>query len=295
MPAVLVIGIGLGEHRIVEVAGILAVDGDQRQLAQIEPVAQRRGPGVFRFPGGGLGELDRDVVGGDRDQADGARVAHRPDPLDHLGAARQSRAGFLDPDDVAGLGAVAVGRPHLELAAQLAVGRGHQADAAGRLLVEAEDLLRPAAEVADDAGLVGVLAAALQRGQHPVADGGGGRATRAVRIDLDARRGAVFFFVVAARHGQQVAVLVDAHDLQYGDVGQCFGILECLGAVGGDIAAVAEVAQELLELDALVAFQSVGARDLALAHGRGTLFDEGQQFVASRDAALSHRYRCGRG
>ena len=90
-----------------------------------------------------------------------------------------------------------------------------------RLLVEAEDLLRAAAEAADDAGLVGVLAAPLQRGEHAVADGGGGGAARAVRIDLDARRGAVFFFVVAARHGQQVAVLVDLHDLQYGDVSQC--------------------------------------------------------------------------
>ena len=77
--------------------------------------------------------------------------------------------------------------------------------------------------------------------------------------------GAVLFFVVAARHGQQMAVVVDAHDLQYGDVSQSFRILECLGAVGGDVAVVAQVAQELLELDALVALQPVGARDLALA------------------------------
>ena len=94
-------GIGLGEHRIVEVARVLAVDGDQRHLAQVEPVAHRRGLGALGFLERGLGKLDRDVVGGDRDQADRARVAHRPDALEHAGAARQRAAGRLDPDDVA--------------------------------------------------------------------------------------------------------------------------------------------------------------------------------------------------
>ncbi len=32
--------------------------------------------------------------------------------------------------------------------------------------------------------------------------------------------GPSLLFVVAARHGQQVAVVVDPHDLEYGDVGQ---------------------------------------------------------------------------
>jgi hypothetical protein len=164
--------------------------------------------GVLRLARGGFGELDRDVVGGDRDQADGARVAHRPDPLDHLGAPRELVAGVLDPDDVARLGAVFVGGPHVELAPQLAVGRRHMADAVA-LLVQAEDLLRAAAEAADDAGLVGVLAATLQRGEHAIAHGGRGGVPAAVRIDLDARDGAVLFFVVASRHGQQMAVLVD--------------------------------------------------------------------------------------
>ena len=41
-------------------------------------------------------------------------------------------AGFLDPDDVAGLGVVPVGRADVELAAQLAVGRRDRASR-GRL------------------------------------------------------------------------------------------------------------------------------------------------------------------
>jgi hypothetical protein len=292
-----VVRIGLGEHRVVEVARVLAVDGDQRQPAQVEAMAERRRAGLLGLARGGLRELDGNVVGGDRDQADGARVAHRPDPLEHPGAARQVRAGLLDPDDVARPRAVAVGRADVELAPQPAIGRGHQAEgaAAGRLLVQAEDLLRAASQAADDAGLVGVLAAPFQRREHAIADGRCGGAARAVRIDLDARCGAVFLFVVAPRHGQQMAVLVDAHDLQYGDVSQCFGILECLGAVGGDVANVAQFAQELLQLDALVAFQPVGARDLALAHRGGALLDEGQQLVAGRDAAFSHRFRCAAG
>jgi hypothetical protein len=102
---------------------------------------------------------------------------------------------------------------------------------AGRFVVKAEDFLRAAAEAADDAGLVSVLAAPLQRREDAVADGWGGGPARTVRIDLDARCGAVFFFIVRARYGQQVAVVVDLHDFQYGDVSQCLWILECLGAV----------------------------------------------------------------
>ena len=71
------------------------------------------------------------------------------------------------------------------------------------------------------------------------------------------------------------------------------GIAEGLGAVGGDLARVAQVAQQLLELDALVALEAPGAGDLALADRRGAVADESQQFVAGRDFALSHRFRCG--
>src|SRR6185312_16362847 len=227
---------------------------------------------------------------------DGAGIGHRADALDHLGAARQMPACLLDPDDVARPGVVAVGRADVELAPELAVGRGDVAEAVP-LLVQAEDLLRSVAEAADDLGLVGVLAAPLQRREDAVADGRGHRAALvsrilAVRVDLDARDGAVGFFVVAARHGQQMAVAIDAHDFQYSNVSQSFGILECLGAVGGNLAVVAQVAQELLQLDALVALQPVGARDLALAHGCGALLDESQQFVAGRNPAFSHRFRC---
>jgi hypothetical protein len=59
-------------------------------------------------------------------------------------------------------------------------------------------------------------------------------------------------------------------------------ILECLGAVGGDLARIAQLAQQLLQLDALVPLDVEGARDLALADRRRAFLDEGQQFVAGR-------------
>ena len=298
-PAAGMVRVGLGEHRVVEIACVLAVDGDQRHLAQVEAVAHRRRLGAFGLVERGLGELDRDVVGGDGDQAHGARVAHRPDALEYLRPARQRAARRLDPDDVARLGSVLVGRPNLEALPQLAVGRGHQAHAvtARGFFVEAEDLLRAAAQPADDARFV-VAAAALEIGQHAIADGGGGAAAPGtmrggLRRDLDARRRAVLLLVVLARHGDQVAVAVDPHDLQHGHIGECRGIAEGLGAVGRDLARIAQVAQQLLQFDALVALEAPGAGDLALADRRCAVADESQQFVAGRDFALSHRFQFG--
>src|SRR5260370_42577502 len=81
--------------------------------------------------------------------------------------------------------------------------------------------------------------------------------------------------------------------LQDGQVGERGGIAEGLGAVGGDLARVAQFAQQLLEFDALVALEAPGAGDLALADRRGAVANESQQFVAGRDFALSHRFQCG--
>jgi hypothetical protein len=136
--------IGLGEHGIVEVARILAVDGDQRCVAQVEPLAHRGGLGALGFLDGGVGELDRDVVGGDGNQADGARIAHGSHTLDHARPSRQRSARRLDPDDVARLGAVLVGRPDVEAQLELAVG-GVTSPCRCRLwlFIQAEDLRGP--------------------------------------------------------------------------------------------------------------------------------------------------------
>src|SRR5690242_775663 len=98
-------------------------------------------------------------------------------------------AGFLDPHDVAGLRAILVGGPDIELAAELAVGRCHHTEAIApcRFLVEPQELFRAVAETPDDACLVGRLASAFQGRENAIADGGSGAATTAMRIDLDTR------------------------------------------------------------------------------------------------------------
>ena len=81
-------------------------------------------------------------------------------------------------------------------------------------------------------------------------------------------------------------------DLEDGDVGKRLGVAKGLGTIGCDVAGIAQIAQQLLELDALVALEAEGTGDLALADRRGAVVDEGQQFVSGRDAPLSHRSPC---
>ncbi len=74
----------LREHRVVEVARVVAVDGHERRGAQILAAAQRDAARAL-----GLGQRLRreavgDAMGVDADQADGARLAHAPQALDDL-------------------------------------------------------------------------------------------------------------------------------------------------------------------------------------------------------------------
>jgi hypothetical protein len=111
--------VALGEHGIVEVARILAVDRDQRHLAQVEAVAQRRRLGAARPRARRPREFDRDVVG-----AIEIRLMVRGSLIGPIRSitrrlARQVRAGLLDPDDVAWPRSLLVGGSHVELAPSL--------------------------------------------------------------------------------------------------------------------------------------------------------------------------------
>jgi hypothetical protein len=79
-------GIRLGMDGVVEVARVGAVDRHQRQVAQVEAIAHRRGRGIPRLGEGARIELHGDVVQGQRDRARGARRVLVAQPLDHLGA-----------------------------------------------------------------------------------------------------------------------------------------------------------------------------------------------------------------
>ena len=144
VPAAAVVGVGvrLGPDRVVEVAGVLAVDGDQRNLAQVLPVAERRRPGGGRLGQGGVRKSRRDVVVLDGDQADGARPTRRAAALDDAGTAQAQRLALvhLRPDQLAGLGAHGVG--DLELLLRPPIHRKQAAAAADEL--EDAERARPA-------------------------------------------------------------------------------------------------------------------------------------------------------
>ena len=76
----------LGEHGVIEVARVLAVDGDQRDGPQILAGSERYVPCGLRLVQRLLGEGVRDVVRVDAHQADGAGVPHAAEPLRHTRA-----------------------------------------------------------------------------------------------------------------------------------------------------------------------------------------------------------------
>src|SRR3546814_13807836 len=80
--------VGLGEDGIVEVARIGAVDGDQRQVAQVLTAAERRRGGGLGLGDGLLRKLADEAVLVQRDEAERARVVALAEPLQHAHAAQ---------------------------------------------------------------------------------------------------------------------------------------------------------------------------------------------------------------
>ena len=127
----------LGIHRVVEVARVLAVDGDQGHVGQIDPAGavlgtHRVGQGA-RLGHAGVGKLVRHAVLAHRDLDLHARVVHLAQHLLHAAdglAVQRRRLGQLDDDHLPGPGGAdgALGNHHV-LAEALVLGR-HQPQAA---------------------------------------------------------------------------------------------------------------------------------------------------------------------
>ena len=199
-PAILRVGVGLGEHRVVVVLGVDRIDGDERHLAPV--LAAGFEPGGARFLGLGqrlAAEYMRDLVRVDRDQADRALALERAEPfLDARG--RQAEAALrdqLDRDQVAVLRVRGRAGGDVEFAPGLLLVDRHEPPAAVRQRAEHADLaLARAVEHLDDAAgvadRVAVLAGLLGAGQHAVADAGDFGGARLARdMDADARGFAV--------------------------------------------------------------------------------------------------------
>ena len=71
---VLRVVVRLGKDRVIVIAGVLRVDGDQRDVAHVLAPAQGRRLGLFRLGFGGGREAHRNAVGVDGDQRGGARL-----------------------------------------------------------------------------------------------------------------------------------------------------------------------------------------------------------------------------
>ena len=213
--------IGHRVDRVIMVAGVGRVDGDQRHVPQVGPVARFRDRhGLRRRTQRGGGELARDLVGLQRQQGDGARVVEAADHLHHLaqaGSQRTTRQG-LHQHQVAGDGTAIMARLDDHLLPQLAVGGLHPAAATPLhgLLVDAEDPAWPDLQPVQHPRLVhGTVAP--QPGEELVT-GPGRRAAHGLLHQLDAwwRR----IRIPLHRAAEQGAVLVRLRHLDDADGGQ---------------------------------------------------------------------------
>ena len=238
-PAAGMVRVGLGEHRVVEVARVLAVDGDQRRVAQVEPLAQRaaRARSASSSAAGGnstgmsLAAIEirltvrGSLIGPTRSITLARRAARRPPPRPRR--CRPARRRSCRPAGCRS-SASACGRSGSRGRCRC----GRRAPRRGR-----GSCCGAAAQQADDAGLVGVLAAALQRSEHAVADGGGAGRRECACGTISMRGGGPSFSSswrrgTASRWPSSSTRTISSTVMSV----SASWILECLGAVGGDVA-----------------------------------------------------------
>ena len=268
----------LGADRVVVVAGIRWVDGDEGEGAQVLALAEGRRAGGVGFRQHGVGKGVGDAVLVDRDQRHRPRGGGVAEARDDAGAGQAVAAGRtdllgLDQFAVAGAGAVG-GRDH-PVAVGALVDGGDPAAGLG-VVIDADDPLRPHADAADHPGGEGGVGT-LERGhptEQPVA--GAERGIVAAGEDLDARGRAVAFPV--GGFGPEVAVGVGAGHPEHEDRRQ-FALRADLAAALLELALAGHAGEELLELDLGRALQAEGAGDLALAGLRRVVAQEGEDVV----------------
>jgi hypothetical protein len=170
------IGIRLAVHRVVEVLGILAIDGDQRRAAQVDTVADHRRLDHQRHRGGFvqhlLRELERQLVavdGGLHHQRGGQLVAEHGDDAADRRAAAVRRLGQFADHQLAVARTTGLVRRHLHVALHALVVGHHVVDA--HLDAEAADQAGHAAlqHAGDAAFATATVIDAGHAGQHLVA------------------------------------------------------------------------------------------------------------------------------
>ena len=155
MPAAAVIRIEvrLGPHRVVEIAGVAAVDRDQRDITQIGSAGRAHRQCRLGFGERGGRKFGRDVVGGNRQQAYRTGGRSGSQPFEDTGSRRAepSCGELLGDDQFAFAGAACIARRDPILIAVTPVGR-HQPAALAGVLEYPDDPLTGTIEPPDDAG-----------------------------------------------------------------------------------------------------------------------------------------------
>ena len=277
--------VGLGVDRVVVVAGVGRVDGDEGQRPQVLAGAEseRRAAGL-RLGHGRVREVVGDAVLVDGDERDRLRRRRVAQPGHHAGLRQAVGAGgaeLLGLDQLALAGAGAVPGGDVPVAVGALVDGG---DAATRLggVIDADDPPRPHADAADDPGgerRLGVVDG-RQPPEQPVAGAEAG--VVAAGEDQDPRRRA--FALPLGGLGPEVAHGVGAGDAQHQDRRQ-LAPGPHLPALLLDQTVAGHVCEQRLQRRAGRPLQPEGARDLALAGQRRVVAQEGEDLVARRQSA----------
>ena len=266
--------IGFGKHRVVEIPGVGAVDGDERDGPQILAVAK-----LNRFGRVGLGQRFVGEFGGQAvlmngDETQGALVVQRAQPFDHLRLPRLAMARTLGLDlaeqQFSGLCAVGIGLAEAVVLLGALVHRPQSAAGAGDF-IDSQHPFAAAAEFANDRAAVCAVLQRLHAGQHPVSRGQHGPTSSGL-FHVDLRRGGVA--VPRGWPGQQFAVLIGADNLQHRHRGQLPWYGHFAPATAIQVAVVFELLQQSLQLFAVVALDVEGLGEFPLAHRRSAFADE---------------------
>ena len=281
------IGVGLGPHRVVAVAGVHRVESDEGQMPQILAAFQ---VGLFRRVSlaqhrfrEGIGN----AVGMNGDEARRPLILRIAEPVSDagIGAAEAGRSAELEADKLAVLGVIGGVSRDAPLFQLLAVDGIDDTVAAWEGAEDAELAPRGAGKPLDRPRLVrsiGVGAKRRDARQNAIADAGGRPLVLLTLDNKDARRWAMLLEPVGGP-GDELAVGIALDDLEHGHGRQHARALE-LAAGAGDQSVVGHVAQQLFQSDAVAAFDAEGARDLALAGLHAGALQKVQESLAWKEA-----------
>src|SRR5712691_937378 len=220
-----------------------------------------------------------------RDQADRLFARERAEPLFHLagGQSKTARAHQIDADEIAILGAVAVGLGDVQFAADLLlVDRNEPSAAIGQGAEDSEHAGFGVIDHLDDAPAIDGAFAVVQLldpQQRAVADTClRARLGTSGNMDADFRRSAVLHLIPFGGRRDQFAVAVAAGNVGHHGRGQYRRLAYLLAALL-DRAFVGQFAQDALEFDAVGVLQAKLPRDFSGADFSRMRADEGDKGV----------------